>query len=151
MAAEARAVRAGDRATAVAVEAARVPEDGGLAVAVAMALAMAPGSAMAATAATAVRAAASEAWAEAARAVDGVAAKEAAAMVGAAKAVAAAEDVAAASAGSATKTVGANWGKPVEEGIQDALRRRSRRSRCPERRPSTPNQGRHPHRCRCWR
>jgi len=74
-----------------------------------------------------------------------------AAMVGATKAVAAAEDVAAASAGSATKTVGVNWGKPVEEGRQDALRRRSRRSRCPERRPSTPNQGRHPHRCRCWR
>ena len=34
---------------------------------------------------------------------------------------------------------------------QDALRRRSRRSRCPDRRPCTPNQGRHPHRCRCWR
>ena len=148
MAAEARAVRAGDRATAVAVEAARVPEDRGMAVAVAMVLAMAPGSAMAATAVTA---AASEAWAEAARAVDGVAAKEVAAMVGAAKAVAAAEDVAAASAGSATKTVGVNWGKPVEEGAQDALRRRSRRSRCPEGRPCTPNQGRHPHRCRCWR
>jgi GDPmannose 4,6-dehydratase len=28
---------------------------------------------------------------------------------------------------------------------------RSRRNRCPQRRPSTPNQGRHPHRCRCWR
>ena len=34
---------------------------------------------------------------------------------------------------------------------QDALRRRSRRSRCPERRPSTPNQGRHPHKGRYWR
>ena len=145
---EARAVRVGDRATAVAVEAARVPDIRGLAVAVAMVLAMAPGSAMAATAATA---AASEAWAEAAWAVDGAAAKEAAAMVGATKAVAAAEDVAAASAGSATRTVGVNWGKPVEEDIQDALRRRSRCSRCPERRMSTPNQGRHPHRCRCLR
>ena len=148
MAEEARAVKAGERATAVAAAAARVPDFRGLAVAVAMVPAMAPGSAMAATAATA---AASEAWAEAAWAVDGAAAKEAAAMVGATKAVAAAEDVAAASAGSATKTVGVNWGKPVEEGRQDALRRRSRRSRCPERRPSTPNQGRHPHRCRCWR
>ena len=34
---------------------------------------------------------------------------------------------------------------------QSALRRRSRRSRCPKRSPSTPNQGRHPHRRRCWR
>ena len=148
MAEEARAVKAGERAMAVAVAAATVPEFRGMAVAVAMVPGMAPGSVMAATAVTA---AASEAWAEAAWAVDGAAAKEAAAMVGATKAVAAAEDVAAASAGSATKMVGVNWGKPVEEGKQDALRRRSRRSRCPEGRPSTPNQGRHPHRCRCWR
>jgi len=28
---------------------------------------------------------------------------------------------------------------------------RSRRNRCPQRRLSTPNQGRHPHRRRCWR
>ncbi len=28
---------------------------------------------------------------------------------------------------------------------------RNRCNRCPDRRPSTPNQGRHPHRCRCWR
>ena len=70
----------------------------------------------------------------------------------AALAMAMAEGVeAAALAASATKMVAANLGEALEEGAQDALRRRSRRSRCPERRPSTPNQGRHPHRCRCWR
>ena len=74
------------------------------------------------------------------------------AAVSAALAMAMAEGVeAAALAGSATRMAAANLGEALEEGVQDALRRRSRRSQCPERRPCTPNQGRHPHKCRCWR
>jgi hypothetical protein len=60
-------------------------------------------------------------------------------------------ETAAASAGSATKTAAAILEAAKAADTQCALRRRSRRSRCPEGRPCTPNQGRHPHRCRCWR
>ena len=74
------------------------------------------------------------------------AAKAAKAAVSAARA-----ETAAASAGSATKTAAAILEAAKAADTQCALRRRSRRSRCPEGRPCTPNQGRHPHRCRCWR
>jgi hypothetical protein len=60
-------------------------------------------------------------------------------------------ETAAASAGSATKTVAASLEAARAADTPYALRRRSRRSRCPDRRPCTPNLGRHPHRCRCWR
>ena len=73
------------------------------------------------------------------------AAKAAKAAVSAARA-----ETAAASAASATKTAAAIL-EAAKAADTQCARRRSRRSRCPEGRPCTPNQGRHPHRCRCWR
>ena len=75
-----------------------------------------------------------------------MAAKAAKAAVSAARA-----ETAAASAGSATRMAAVAAEAAEAASTLDAARRRSRCSRCPGRRLSTPNQGRHPHRCRCWR
>ena len=60
-------------------------------------------------------------------------------------------ETAAASAGSATRMAAVAAEAAEAASTLDAARRRSRCSRCPGRRLSTPTQGRHPHRCRCWR
>ena len=113
---------------------------------------MEPAEGTAGAARLAVKAAGGKAAAEDRAAAEALAGS-AVAMVKAAKAAvsAARAETVAASAALATRTVAEYVGEARAAEKRDALRRRSRCSRCRERRPSTPTQGRHPHRCRCRR